>query len=166
MPTTTTAPAPAAAAEDEAAQPKSKRKLIIIAAVALVLLAAGGFAAKSMLAPAAPVPDPKKELGAVVTVNPITLNLADGRFLKIGLALQLDKAATPVAASGDGATTAVTVDSAKALDAAIAILGQRTYNQLLAPGGRAAAQHALDVEVAKRYDGDVLKVYFTEFVMQ
>lgn len=165
MTTTTTAPAPAAA-DDEAVKPRSKRKLVIIAAVALVLLAAGGFAAKSMLAPAAPVADPKKELGAVVTVNPITLNLADGRFLKIGLALQLDKAATPVAASGDGATTAATVDSAKALDAAIAILGQRTYNQLLAPGGRAAAQHALDVEVAKRYDGDVLKVYFTEFVMQ
>jgi flagellar FliL protein len=58
------------------------------------------------------------------------------------------------------------LDGAKALDAAIAVLGQHTYAQLIAPGGRASAQKVLSVQVKKRYDGDVLGVYFTEFLMQ
>ena len=46
------------------------------------------------------------------------------------------------------------------------MLGRRTYAQLLASGGRASAQKALSAEVRKRYDGDVMRVYFAEFLMQ
>ena len=82
-------------------------------------------------------------------------------------ALQLSKAAgLEAGAVGEGAAVAPTVDGAKALDAAIDVLGRRTYAQLLATGGRASAQKALSTEVRKRYDGDVLRVYFGEFLMQ
>jgi flagellar protein FliL len=145
---------------------KSRKKLVIVAAaVLLVLLAVAGFVGKKMLAgPAEPEPDPKTVAGEVITLDPMTLNLADGRYLKLTLALQLSEAASP-AAGGEGAA-APAVDGAKALDAAIGVLGLRTYGELLAPAGRASAQKALSAQVKKRYDGDVLGVYFTEFLMQ
>jgi flagellar FliL protein len=95
-----------------------------------------------------------------VDLEPLTLNLADGRFLKVGLSLQL----TADAAGGGHGEEAL--NGAKARDAAIQIFGQRTYEQLLAPKGREAARKALDTEVRHRYDGEVMKVYLTEFVMQ
>lgn len=145
---------------------RSRKKLVIVAAVLLVVLAVAGFMGKRLLAgPAAPEPDPKAVAGAVITLDPMTLNLADGRYLKLTLALQLSKAASPVAGSEDG-TAFAAVDGAKALDAAIGVLGQRTYVELLAPAGRASAQKALSVQVNKRYPGEVLGVYFTEFLMQ
>ena len=58
------------------------------------------------------------------------------------------------------------LDGAKALDAAIGVLGQHTYGELISPGGRERAQKALSAEVKKRYPGEVLAVYFTEFLMQ
>ena len=165
----TTKVMPDAAVDDAGTEPKkSRKKLFIIVAVLLVVLGVGGFVAKGMLAgPAAPVPDPKTVAGQVNTLLPMTLNLADGHYLKLTLALQLSEAATPAAGSVDAAAGAVPgLDGAKALDAAIIVLGQRTYPQLLAPGGRASAQKALSARVKKLYPGEVLGVYFTEFLMQ
>lgn len=168
--TTTVLPQEGPRSTDKGGEPKKSRKKLSIgvAVVFVVLLGVGGFVGKGLLAPpAAPEPDPKTVAGIVVTLAPITLNLADGRYLKLTLALQLSKAASPAAGSVDAAAGAVPVlDGAKALDAAIGVLGQRTYNQLLAPGGRASAQKALSAQVKKKYDGDVLGVYFTEFLMQ
>ena len=90
----------------------------------------------------------------------IKVRLSDGRFLKVGLSLQLSTDAPAAQGSTPG------VNGAKARDAAIGIFGQRDYEQLLSPKGRAAAVRALDAEVRKRYDGEVLQVYLTEFVMQ
>jgi flagellar FliL protein len=147
---------------------KSRKKLIIMVAGLAILLAVGGFVGKGLLAgPSAPVPDPKTAPGNIITLAPITLNLADGRYLKLTLALQLSEAASPVAGSVDAAAAAVpALDGAKALDAAIGVLGQHTYAQMIAPGGRASAQKALSAQVRKRYPGEVLGVYFTEFLMQ
>lgn len=148
--------------------PRTRKKLVIMAAVLLVLLGVGGFVGKGLLAgPAPSVPDPTKVEGAVVTLDPITLNLADGRYLKLTLALQLSEAASPAAAAaGEAAAAAPALDGAKALDAAIGVLGQRTYSQLIEPGGRASAQKALTARVKKLYPREVLGVYFTEFLMQ
>ena len=167
--TTTILPAEADLAEAGNEKPKRSRKqLLIMAAVLLVLLVVGGFVGKGLLAgPSAPVPDPTKVEGSVVTLDSITLNLADGRYLKLTLALQLSEAGSPVAGpAGEAATPEPALDGAKALDAAIGVLGQRTYAELIAPGGRASAQKALSAQVRKRYPDDVLGVYFTEFLMQ
>jgi flagellar FliL protein len=164
----TTTILPDAAGTVEPASKKSRKKLVIVLAIVLVLLVVGGFVGKGLLAgPAVPEPDPKTVAGKIVTLAPITLNLADGRFLKLTLALQLSEAASPPAGSVDEAASATpALDGAKALDAAIGVLGQRTYAELIAPGGRNSAQKALSSQVKKRYDGDVLGVYFTEFLMQ
>lgn len=163
--------APAAPAADEAAgaptkKKKGKRKLVLVLLVVLVLVAGAGYV--KMGKKAAKKVNPATAPGVVVNLDPITLNLADGRFLKVGLALQLSKKATPKGA-GPGQVNAADLpdfDGAKALDAAIAILGNDRYGQLLAPGGRATAQKALSTEVSHRYEGEVLTVYFTQFVMQ
>jgi flagellar FliL protein len=161
-------PAPAEAAAPPAVdRRKGKRRRVVLLLPLVLLLAVGGVLAKSHLAGAAgPKPDLSKLPGAVVPLQSMTLNLTDGHFLKVGLALQLSQAATPAGGTAETTTAGPAVDGSKALDAAIAILGSHSYAQLLAPGGRASAQRALTAEVGKRYDGEVLKVYFTEFVMQ
>ena len=154
------ATATAAPAVEAAAEPAPRRRRTLLIAIVLVVLLGGGGAAYLLTkgsghaAAAAPTP------GAVVDLEPLTLNLADGRFLKVGLSLQLS-ADAPAAKGSEGG-----VNGAKARDAAIGIFGQRSYQQLLSPKGRAAALTALDTEVRKRYDGEVLQVYLTEFVMQ
>ncbi|GAB97894.1 flagellar FliL protein [Kineosphaera limosa] len=150
-------------ATEEAAPAKSNSKLIIIvgAAVAVVLVAAA-FVVFTMLKPSEPAKDPAKEPGGMVTMeNAMTLNLADGKFLKTNLALQLSQEAT---AELGGDTTKF--DVSKARDAAIGVLGKYKLNDLLSPATKVEAQKQLTEEVAKRYEGQVLQVYFTEFVMQ
>lgn len=166
--TTTILPDAAAGTEAGGEPKKSRKKMVIVAAVLVLLLAVGAFVGKGLLgAPSAPEPDPKTVAGNVVTLAPITMNLADGRYLKLTLALQLSKAASPVAGGVDAAAGQLpALDGAKALDSAISVLGQHTYAQLIAPGGRTGAQKALAAQVKKRYNGDVLGVYFTEFLMQ
>jgi flagellar FliL protein len=147
---------------------KSRKKLLVVVLVVLVLLGVGGFMGKGMLAgPTAPAGDPTKTAGIVKALAPITLNLADGRYLKLTMALQLTKAASPVPGSIDAAAGAVpALDGSKALDAANSVLGQLTYTELLAPGGRARAQRTLTGKLKKLYPGEVMGVYFTEFLMQ
>lgn len=154
---------PPAAAEDEAPAEGGRKKLVLVALV-VVALAIGGYitvsgggdadAAETATEPAAPV------AGDVVTLEPITLNLSDGRFLKVGLALQLvEGVAAPAPADVAGF-------AAPALDDSISLLGGLSYADLVAPGGRDAAKQALSERIAARYEGDVMGVYFTELVMQ
>jgi len=94
----------------------------------------------------------------VSTGEAITLNLADGRFLKVAISLQLAK--------GVSADKLSEAESAKALDAAISYLGSKSYGDLAAPGGRDAAKAELSKKIAELYNKEVVGVYFTQFVMQ
>ncbi len=155
-----------AAPATEAPAPKKSRKRVVLAVVAVVLLAAGAVVAMKLpAAPAAKVPDPATVPGTIEKIDSMTVNLADGRYLKVGVALQLSKKASPSTVT-DGSSPVVTFDPARAQDAVITVFGRRTYGQLLAAGGRENAQAALLKEVNKRYSGGVLGVYFTEFLMQ
>ena len=146
----------------------SRRRTVLLVVLAVVVLAAGAVVAMKLLAgPAAKEPDPATVPGAIEKIDSMTVNLADGRYLKVGVAVQLSKKASPSALVADGSgAAAVTFDPAKAQDATIAVFGTRTYQQLLAGGGRQKAQQALKAELEKRYDHGVLGVYFTEFLMQ
>lgn len=151
--------------EEEAATTASGAKGKLLAGVAAVALVSGGYVFTSGggsadAAPGEPVEEPVPVAGEVVALEPITLNLADGRFLKVGLALQLVEGAAPP--QGD----AIAGYAAPALDEAISYLGGRSYADLVAPGGRDAARTALSERVGARYDGEVLGIYFTELVMQ
>ncbi len=101
--------------------------------------------------------------GPVQNLEPITLNLADGHFLKVGLALQL---AEVEGHAGEE------LPSAKALDIAISHLRSHTVKDLSSAKGLELVKNKLTEQVADAYvdpethEPLVTKVYFTEFVMQ
>jgi flagellar FliL protein len=137
----------------EEAPKKSKRKLIIIVAAVVLLLgggAGGYFAFFSGGSSTPPPPEP----GKVVALEPITLNLADGHFLKLKLSLQatVDAAEDP--------------DGSKALDIAISQFSNRPVAELSSNAARDKAKAELREKINEAYEGHVMDVYFTEFVMQ
>jgi flagellar protein FliL len=143
-----------------------KKKLIIIAVpLLLVVLAAAYFlvlkpkaapAPAAGAAAAAPAPTPTTSFaeGAVVKSDPISINLAGGHYLKVGMALQASK------------TAGEDVSPAKALDAAIALFSNKSIDELSTLAGREKAKAKLVDHLREIYEGKVYDVYFTEFVMQ
>lgn len=133
---------------------KKKKKLIIIALAAVLLLGGGAggyffvFAGSGTEAPAEP------EEGIVVSLEPVTINLADGHYLKIALGLQ---------ATADASEEP---DGSKALDIAIDYFGDLKMTQLSSSAGRRKAKKELAEKVEKAYHGEVMDIYFREFVMQ
>lgn len=106
------------------------------------------------------------EAGPVVVLDPITLNLADGHLLKVGLALELSAEGGGEGEGEGPADDDPTKGYAKALDAAIDVLGDQTMGSLGAAGGRDAAKEGLEAALHDLYHGEVVGVYFHEFVMQ
>ncbi len=148
----------AAPAETDQAPQGRRRKLVLLVVPVLLALVAAWYLVLGPGSGGSAAEEPKEvELGEVVALEPITMNLADGRLLKVGLALQLPLEPS----SGHGE-----VSGSVALDEAIAFLGEHTYAQLAAPAARQEAKKQLSQRVSERYHADVLEVYFTEFVMQ
>lgn len=162
----------AAVPDGEEASPtkgaKKKRGMLLPAIVLAAGLLGGGYFMNSSGAAKAATPgtagagvatSTTVAEGPIVTYASITLNLADGRYLKVGVALQLSKKASAKAATFQ-------TESAKPLDMTIAIFGDKSYAQLSAPGGRERAKQELRTKLQQAYPGDILTIYFTEFVMQ
>jgi flagellar FliL protein len=104
-------------------------------------------------------PATAKSLAQVAKLEDITLNLADGHFLKLGLALQLAPKGVVTDYTTGGA-------AAKALDLAIGVFGTENYAQLVQPGQREQAKAELAKKVVAAYNGQVQGIYLTDFVMQ
>ena len=102
--------------------------------------------------------------GPIVTLEPITLNLRDGRYLKVGLGLQLsgDHAGEIGAEDSDDPTKGY----ARALDLTVEVLGGRPFAELVTPEGRAAAKEELTRRLKEAYEDEVEGLYFTSFLMQ
>src|SRR4051794_23580568 len=122
-------------ATDEAPAKKSKKKLIIIVAAAVVLLGggAGAYFAFFSGSSAKPAPEP----GKVIAMDAITLNLADGHFLKLKLALQ---------ATADAAEAP---DGSKAADIAISQFSNLPVAELASNAAREKAKKDLVKKVDK-----------------
>ncbi len=127
--------------------PGSRRKKILVVALVVVLLAAAGWWFLRPQAPHAPEP------GAIMPMDPTQINLAGGHYLKIGLALQLT-------------TDADEVDGSKALDVTIDLFSGKSLTQVSQPKQRRLLKKELTTDLSEVYDGDVMGVYFTEFVTQ
>jgi flagellar protein FliL len=126
-----------------------KKKLIVIVLVVALLAGAGyWFFLKPAGKPAPPV------AGVVVKLDPIQINLADSHYLKVGLALQATKKA------GEE------VDGSKALDQTIALFSGESMTNLARPAYRSRMKKQLEHHLEKAYEGDVMGVYFTDFVTQ
>jgi flagellar FliL protein len=148
--TVTAMPKAGAEAAPGAEEPaKSKKKLIMILLV--LVLAIGGSAYWFVLKPA---PGPVKPVaGTVVPLEPIQINLAGEHYLRIGVALQLT-AGTKEA------------DGSKALDATIDEFSGKSIGEVTDPAKRRELKKALEKELDHLYEGEVMGVYFTEFVTQ
>lgn len=96
----------------------------------------------------------------MVSLSPITLNLADGSLAKVGIALELADELLIEEIGEDPGNY-----GARALDEVIEVFGDHTAQQLAASGGKAKIKKLLSERVAEAYGGDVVAVYFTELVV-
>ena len=143
----------------EAAAPAKggKKKMMIIVLVAVLALGGGGYF--FVLKPKGAEAKPKQEPGAVVRLDPITLNLQDGHYLKLGMALQF-------AVAEGGGHGASEPDGSQALDLAISHFSNREVAELSSSKAREKAKKELFKEVRHAYHDEVMDLWFTEFVMQ
>jgi flagellar protein FliL len=143
---------------------KLKLILIIVPVLLLVVGAAVYFlvlkpSSNTTAAPAAgtegeaSTPTSTWVAGKIVTIDPITINLANGHYLQLGLALQA------TADAGEEVTPA------KALDAAITQFSNNTVDELATQEGREAAKKELTKAIKEAYEKKVYEVYYTTFVM-
>jgi flagellar FliL protein len=153
--TARTRPGAAAAAPTEAVEPvapKRSRKKVVLALLVLVALAAGAWF--FLLRPGGEAADAKPAAGEVVALDPMSINLAGGHYLRVGIALQVvEKPKTEP-------------EGSKALDLTISTLSGRQVADLADTTKRDAIKAELAGKIAKAYDGDVMDIYFTEFVTQ
>ena len=135
----------------DAAAGGGKKKLVMIV---VGLLVVGAAAYWFVLKPDASGKKEKPVAGEVVALEPRQLNLEGGHYLKLGLALQ----GTDSVAHG--------IDGSKALDAAIEIFSGRSVEELSDPEELHHLKKELKKELDHLYHGDVMDVYFTDFVTQ
>jgi flagellar FliL protein len=146
--TTVTELKDAAGDQEEQATGRRRGKKVLVLILAFVVVAAATW--WLLLRPSGPS-EPKP--GAILPLESTQINLADGHYLKIGIALQLV----------DGAGE---VDGSKALDATIDLFSGLDVADVSRGQTRTALKRRLDTQLEERYDGDVMGVYFTEFVTQ
>lgn len=142
------------AAAEGAEAPKKSKKMLIIIVLAVVLLGGGGAGAYFMFFKSSGDEVVAPEPGAVVPLESITINLADGHFLKVSIALQvtIDAAHEP--------------DGSHALDLLITQFTNRSVAELSTNEAREAMKKELIEKVKHAYHDEVYDIYFTEFVMQ
>lgn len=155
-------------ADGDAAPSGGKRKRMLLVVGSLVIAALAG---KFVLGGGAPEASGAETTtttaapGPVEVLEPVTLMLADGRYLKLGIALQLhDEHAG--AAGEEAKETDPRTKWAKGLDLVISALGRRTFPELVSPEGRDAAKRELTEQLRGAYPDVVEEIYFTEFVLQ
>lgn len=153
---------------EEAAPKRKKKLLLVVVAVVVVLLLGGGAAAFVLLggsgeesadAEAAAEEHAEPEPGEVLALEPVTINLADGHYLQVGIALQ-------AAYEEGGGHGGGGLDGSKALDILIADLTGKEMTELQDPAKRAEVKAHLVEEIAHAYHDHVYDIYFTTFVMQ
>ena len=165
MATTTTRPGARPAGEGAADAPaaapagkkpgRSKRKLIVIALPVLLL----GVAAKMFLlgGGGAAAHDVAPKPGPVVRLDAVTVNLAAGHYLQVGVAIEFT----------DAVSAASPPDGARATDQVIAYFTGRNAASLETATGLAEAKKGLQGKITTAYPHDpVYDILVTSFVVQ
>ncbi|GAA4593808.1 flagellar FliL protein [Actinoplanes octamycinicus] len=138
---------------------KSNKMMMVVIALALVVLGGGGAGAFFMLK--GDKAEAKAPVKGIVTAaeNSITVNLADGHYLKLGFALQQTED------SGEEA-----VDLSEAYELAIDEYTGKTVAELSTEEGREKLKEELVAKLVKAYTEDgkkmVMDIYYTSFVTQ
>lgn len=139
---------------DQAPAKGGRKKLILILLV--VLLVAAGAAYFFLFSGSAEAEEPVP--GEVLAIEPVAVNLAGGGYLKIGLALQL------VAGEGGSSHNVNAPSGAKAADLVISTFSQAAPADVT--GAREALKTALEQKIIEAYEGEVISIYYTEYVTQ
>lgn len=138
-----------------------KSNLLPAIVLAIGMLGAGYFlgpGSATNSAEAGPTTTEAPPAGMIAKVEPININLADGHFLRVGMGLQLIE--------GLEAKEFEEGLSAKATDIVIELLGGSDMAEISTPEGRDHVKKELKEHLKEAYEGEVLDVYFTDFVMQ
>jgi flagellar FliL protein len=134
--------------ELEEETPRRGKKILLLGLIGVVAVVAAAW--WFMIRPAgAEEPTP----GEVMQLESIQVNLEGGHYLKIGVALQAIEGAEHV-------------EGSKALDATIELFSGRSMAELGDPKKRTQLKEKLTEELDHRYHGEVMEVYFTDFVTQ
>jgi flagellar protein FliL len=147
--------------ETPAEEPKKSTKKLMIIVIAVVLVLGGGGGAYFMFfAPKGDAKPEKPVKGAVVTMDEaLTINLADGHYLKMGFTMQATEEAGAEA-----------IDNSEAIDLAIVGYTGMEVAELESEKGRAKAKQELLEKIEKVYNVDdkhiIMDIYFTQFVTQ
>ena len=158
MSTKTKAKEKDAPAEGEEAPAKGRKKLLLVAA--LLLVVAGAAAYFFLFTGEAEAEEPVH--GGYTALEPITVNLAGGGYLKIGITLEYTADAAAGGHGGGG------VDGSKALDIVISTYSQAQPADVT--GAREALKESLEQQIVEAYTEHdvkmVMDVYLTEYVTQ
>lgn len=127
---------------------KSKKGIILI--VVVLLLAGGAY--KFLM----PKPVVKPTGGDIVALDPNTVNLAGGHYLKVAVAVQLV----------EGKSTADTFKPSHAEELVIDEFSDRTVASLSTNLERKRLAAALESAVKRAYPGEVFDLFLTQFVTQ
>jgi flagellar FliL protein len=178
--TITEMPPEAAAAEEAPAGKKGKKgkkgkekggKSNLVPAIVLAVgIAAGGYfmggSGGGEAAATETTVEPEIVEGPLLGVEAMTVNLADGHYLRVAVSLQLTDQYTDVAEGEHGEEHLAHHDETRVRDALIAHLGGRAVGELSTAEGRDAARHELHEVTNELLDGNVMEIYFTELVIQ
>jgi len=147
--------------KDQAAAeaPKKSKKMLMIVVIAAVVLIGGGAGAFFMMKGGDSKAEAAPKKGVVTAIDdPVTVNLADGHYLKLGFSLQ------------QTADAAEEVDTSEALNLAIDEYTGKTVAELSTEKGRDAIKEELLGKVVKAYTEEgkkmVMDIYYTQFVTQ
>ncbi len=143
-----------APAEETEEKGGKKKKLLLVGAV--LILAAAGAAYFFLFSGSAEAEEPVP--GEIVTLEPVAVNLAGGGYLKIGVALQT------VEGAGGGGHGGGGLDGAQATDLVISTFSQAKRADVT--GAREALKDALEAKIVEAYHGEVMGIYYTEYVTQ
>ena len=140
---------------DEATGKGSKKKLLLIG---LVLILATAGAAYFLLFSGSAEAETEPVAGDVLVLEPIAVNLAGGGYLKIGVTLQFTEEGTAGGHGGSGP------DGSKATDLIISTFSQAAPADVT--GAREALKVALEQKIIEAYHGDVMAIFYNEYVTQ
>lgn len=155
------AAAPEAGGGKKAKKGKGGGKSNLVPAIVLAVgIAAGGYfmggsGGETASGETTPTTQPA---GEIITMDPISVNLADGHFLKVGMGVQLSESAN--------AEEFPKGPMAKVKDMLIDELAGGDMATLSTKDGKEEVKKELTKRAEKEFEGEVLGFYFTDFVMQ
>ena len=141
---------------DEATAGGGKKKVLLLALV--VLLAAAGAAYFFLFSGSGEAEAEEPVAGDVLVLEPIAVNLAGGGYLKIGVTLQFTEEGSAGGHGGSGP------DGAQATDLIISTFSQAAPADVT--GAREALKVALEQKIIEAYHGDVMAIFYNEYVTQ